>query len=68
MKIRGMVRDSPLGESEYRRISGMGALYLARENAPQQDECAVLAMLEIDGAPYKLCRRFSDSKRTGPSC
>ena len=67
LKIINVVRDSPLGESEYRRISGMGATYLARENAPQQDEYAVLAILEIDGAPHKLCRRFSDLKGTGPT-
>ena len=56
--ILNAVRESPLQESEYRRIEGMGAMYVAREEAPAKTGYHVLMTVTLDQVPHKICMRF----------
>ena len=55
-------RESPLRESEYRRIEGMGAMYLARHDAPDQVGYETIMIVNLDSIPHKICFQTS---RTG---
>ena len=53
-------RESPLQESEYRRIEGMGAMYLARSEASPKSEYHVLGTVMLDQVPHKICMRMKN--------
>ena len=55
--ILNTVRESPLQESEYRRIEGMGAMYVALEEAPPKDGYHVLMIVQLDQVVHKICMR-----------
>lgn len=59
--IRDLARSSSVGDSEFRRIVGIGNMYLAHEDAPEQDEYVVLLGVSIDEVPYKICRKLSQA-------
>jgi len=52
-----MVRESPLQENEYRRIEGLGQMYLVLEETPEDGEYAALVTVRLDGIPHRICRR-----------
>ena len=56
-KILNTVRESPLQETEYRRIEGMGAMYVARDEAPAKSGYHVLMTVKLDQVPHKICMR-----------
>ena len=56
-----MVRDAPLKPSEYRRISGMGNMYLALTESLENSEYATLVTVELDGVPHRICKRVDRS-------
>lgn len=55
--ILNTVRESPLQETEYRRIDGMGAMYVAREEAPAKSGYHVLMTVKLDQVLHKICLR-----------
>ena len=59
--ILKMVRESPLQESEYRRIEGWDAMYLARSEAPPKIGYNILLAVRLDYVPYKICLRRDSS-------
>ena len=56
--ILNMVRESPLQENEYRRIEGLGQMYLVLEETPEDGEYTTLVTVRLDGIPHRICRRI----------
>jgi hypothetical protein len=59
--ILKMIRDAPLKRSEYRRISGMGNMYLALSEGPENSEYTTFVTVELDGVPHRICKRIDGS-------
>lgn len=54
--ILNSIRQTPLKESEYRRIEGLGQMYLALEDTPEDRSFTTVAVLRLDGVMHRLCR------------
>jgi hypothetical protein len=47
-----------LEKDEIRRLEGVGAHFICREDVPLPNEYNVLATFEFDGIPIRFVRRF----------
>ena len=55
--ILNMARESPLQGNEYRRIEGLGQMYLVLEETPEDGGYTTLVTVRLDGIPHRICRR-----------